>query len=885
MSEGMPETWDIFGTSTAATGSAPSTSGADHKEHTPVMRQYLGFKEQHPGFLLLFRMGDFYELFYGDAERAARLLDLALTVRGQSAGRPIPMAGVPVHAVENYLARLVKLGESVAICEQVEEPGSSRGPVKREIVRLITPGTLSEEILLDENIERPLVSLAKGGGLAVLDLSSGRFSLAEPGLNLLAEELQRIHPAELLVPEDLELPPGAEVCITVRRLPPWHFETVTGKRLLCEQYAVQSLASFGIADMPLAIAAAGALIQYVRDTQGGALLLHLHAPRVECRADTLILDTTARRNLELETALSGDAEPSLYSVINTTRTAMGARLLRRQLQRPPRSCTVQQQRQEAVAEFLDKYRDCEESRELLGGIGDLERLLGRLSLGTSRPRDLVQLRHTLESLPQLKEVLGKQQAPLLGELLGSIQPLPKLLDLLQRAVVDVPPAHLRDGGVLRNGYHAELDALRSQGDKGGIDLEELAERERKRTGIAGLKVGYNRVSGYYITVSKNQQLPVPPDYAFLQELKNAMRYSTPELKQLEYQVLGAREKALALEKRLYEILLATCAEHVRPLQATAQAIAVLDMLACFAERARSLNFCRPALLEQNGLEIRGGRHPVVCELLDHPFTPNDLELGEPHRLMIITGPNMGGKSTYMRQVALIVILAHLGSYVPAEEARIGPIDRIYTRIGASDDLAGGRSTFMVEMTEMASILNSATAQSLVLMDEVGRGTGTLDGLALAWAAASHLAERSRALTLFATHYFELTHLAERLPSACNVHLEATEHGNRIVFLYRVEPGPADRSYGLQVARLAGVPDIVVHHAREELHKMERRMAETGEQAGEETAAQPTPQPTQHPLATAELTSFLQGLEPDQMTPREALETIYRICAMRAGKLD
>lgn len=885
MTRDMSETLDIFGTSTAATGSARNAARADHKDHTPVMRQYLGFKEQHPGFLLLFRMGDFYELFYGDAERASHLLDLALTVRGQSAGRPIPMAGVPVHAVENYLARLVKLGESVAICEQVEEPGNSRGPVKREIVRLITPGTLSEETLLDESIERPLVSLAEGGGLAVLDLSSGRFSLAEPGLNVLAEELQRIHPAELLVPEDLELPPGTEACTTVRRLPSWHFEPVTGKRLLCEHYTVQSLASFGIANMPLAIAAAGALMQYVRDTQGDAPLLHLHTPRVECRTDTLILDTTARRNLELETALSGNAEPSLYSVINTARTAMGARLLRRQLQRPPRNRTIQQKRQEAVAEFLDKYCDCEESRKLLGSIGDLERLLGRLSLGTSRPRDLVQLRRALEILPQLTEVLSKQQAPLLKELRESIHPLPKLLELLQRAVVDVPPAHLREGGVLRDGYHAELDALRGQGHKGGADLEELATRERKRTGIAGLKVGYNRVSGYYITVSKNQQHPVPPDYHFLKELKNAIRYSTPELKQLEYQVLGAQEKALALEKRLYETLLATCAEHIRLLQDTAQAIAILDILACFTERAQTLNFCRPVLLEQNGLEIRGGRHPVVCELLAHPFTPNDLELGEPHRLMVITGPNMGGKSTYMRQVALIVILAHLGSYVPAEEARIGPIDRIYTRIGASDDLAGGRSTFMVEMTEMASILNNATAQSLVLMDEVGRGTGTLDGLALAWAAASHLAERSCALTLFATHYFELTRLAEMLHSACNVHLEATEHGNRIVFLYRVEPGPADRSYGLQVARLAGVPDIVVHHAREELHKMECRMAETGEQTDGETASEPTTQPTQQPLAMAELTNFLQGLDPDHMTPREALEAVYRICALRLNKLS
>ena len=842
------------------------------------MRQYLGFKHQHPGFLLLFRMGDFYELFYEDAERAARLLDLAMTVRGQSAGRPIPMAGVPAHAVENYLARLVKLGESVAICEQMEEPGSGRGPVKRKVVRRITPGTLSEESLLEENVERPLVSLAEGGGLAVLDLSSGRFTLAQPAPNALAEELQRIRPAELLVPEDLQLPPGTGAAPTVRRLPPWHFEPDTGARLLREHYAVRSLDGFGIADARAAVAAAGALLQYVRDTQGDASLVHLHAPRVEHGSDALLLDSAARRNLELDASLAGDTKPSLYGIMNTTRTPMGARLLHRQLQRPPRDRELLLSRQQVVAEFLDGGHSYRQIRELLGGIGDLERLLGRLSLGTSRPRDLVQLRRTLDILPRLAESLSERQAPLFRELRGPIRPFPELLQHLQRAVVDAPPPHLREGGVLRDGYHADLDALRGQSRTGGANLEELATRERERTGIPGLKVGYNRVSGYYIEIGKNQQHQVPPDYHYLQALKSALRYSTPELKQLEHQVLGAREQALILEKRLYEALIAACTEHIQPLQDAARAIAMLDVLACFAERAHTLQFCRPVLSAQDGLEIRGGRHPVVCELLDHPFTPNDLQLGDPRRLLIITGPNMGGKSTYMRQTALIVILAHLGSYVPAKEACIGPVDRIYTRIGASDDLAGGRSTFMVEMTEMADILNNATARSLVLMDEVGRGTGTLDGLALAWASASYLAAHTGALTLFATHYFELTRLAETLHSVHNVHLEAAEHDNRIVFLYRVEPGPADRSYGLQVARLAGVPDTVVCHAREELHVLERRMAggEPGESAHSGTPPASTPQ---QPSPTAELEELLRKLEPDGMTPRAALEAIYRIRAL------
>ena len=720
-------------------------------------------------------------------------------------------------------------------------------------------------------MERPLASLTEGCGLAVLDLSSGRFTLSEPRAAALTEELYRIRPAELLVPEDMQLPSGLDAGITVRRLPPWHFDAQTGERLLLAHYAVQSLEGFGCVGRHRAVAAAGALLQYARSTQGDSSLAHLRPPRIEHCEDALLLDETARRTLELDTSLSGDPGASLFGVLNTTRTPMGTRLLRRLLHRPTRDRALLQERQTAIAEFLEEGDGYRRVRRLLGGIGDLERLLGRLALGTSRPRDLVQLRRALENLPVIRETLGEPRATLLQELRGPIRPFPELLDRLQRAVVDAPPAQLRDGGVLRKGYDEELDALRRHGQEGSTDLEALAAQERRRTGISGLRVGYNRINGYYIEIGKRLQDQAPPDYRYLQALKSSVRYSTSELKRLEQQVLGAREKALALEKRLYEALLRTCTEALPALQTAAASCAMLDVLCCLAERAETLRFCRPELSEQDGLDIRGGRHPVVCELLEHPFTPNDLQLGDPTRLMLITGPNMGGKSTYMRQTALIVILAHLGSYVPAQQARIGPVDRIYTRIGAADDLAGGRSTFMVEMTEMAAILHNATAQSLVLMDEIGRGTGTLDGLALAWAAASHLADRIGSLTLFATHYFELTRLAEALDSACNVHLEAAEHGNRIVFLYQVKPGPANRSYGLQVARLAGVPEAVVRHAREELQTLETRMAQAGDLPPE--APEPSPPPAR---PSSPLIDFLHTLDPDQMSPREALETMYRI---------
>ncbi len=849
---------------------APKEQGAT-PEHTPVMQQYLGFKQQHPGYMLLFRMGDFYELFYEDAERATRLLDLALTTRGRSAGKPIPMAGVPAHAMENYLVRLVRHGESVAICDQVEPPTNSRGPMRREVVRLITPGTLSEESLLEAGTECPLASVYMDAGqrvgLAVLDLSSGRFTLAEPSLQALSGELQRIRPAELLLPEAAEWLSADSYPGTVRRLPDWHFKPELGERLLLEQYAVHNLDGFGCTQLRAAIAAAGALLQYARDTQRVTRLPHLQPPRTEYHEDALLLDGTAWRNLELETALSGAPGQSLLGVMDTTRTPMGTRLLKRLLQRPLQDRTRLLQRQAAITALLEAhgYRDF---RETLSSIGDLERILGRLALGTSRPRDLVQLRNTLELLPRLETLLTKQECPLLQRLAVPITPFPELLRRLQQALTDTPPSQLREGGILRDGYDQALDALRQLGKEGGTHLEQLAQRERERTDITGLKVGYNRINGYYIEIGKAQQAQVPADYHYLQALKSSLRYSTAELKQLEQQVLGAHDRALALEKQLYGELLEYCASHIQSLQAASSAMAMLDVLACLAERACTLKFCRPELSTQTGLEIQGGWHPVVAALLQDPFTVNALHIREPKRLMIITGPNMGGKSTYMRQNALIVILAHIGSYVPAKTARIGPVDRIYTRIGASDDLVGGRSTFMVEMTEMARILNNATRRSLVLMDEVGRGTSTLDGLALAWAAATHLAERVQACTLFATHYFELTQLAENLDTVCNVHLKATEHDNRIVFLYKVEPGPTDRSYGLQVAGLAGVPDIVVRHAREELRNLEQRMIPPRTSSAP-APARATPPPDR-------LRSYLQELEPDRLSPREALDVLYHI---------
>ena len=788
--------------------------------HTPMMQQYLRIKAENPDVLLFYRMGDFYELFYDDARRGSKLLDIALTQRGVSGGAPIPMAGVPVDKLDSYLARLVKQGEPVAICEQTGEVGKTKGPVTREVVRILTPGTITDDALLDARRENLVAALAVDGerfGLAWLDLAAGRFSVLEgEGRESLAAELERLRPAELLVPEGVPLTAPTRL---VER-PPWHFVEESALRALTMQFGTQDLSGFGCEDLTLAIGAAGALLQYARDTQKGALP-HLTTLARETRDEALVMDAATRRNLELDASLAGREDATLVGVIDRTATTMGARELRRWIRRPLRDRATLHARHDAVATLIESDR-YDRLRDLLRDIGDVERVLARVALRSARPRDLVALREALGALPRLQAALAGLEAPLLAAVAADLGPQPELLDLLQRALVATPPPLLREGGVIAAGYDATLDGLRSIATGADTQLLELEERERRRTGIAQLKVAYNRVHGYYIELPRSQSERAPLDYQRRQTVKNAERFITPELRQFEDRVLGSRDRALARERELFDGLLDRLIADLAPLKRLAVALAVADVLANLAERAVSLRYVRPALSDTPGMRIEGGRHPVVERVLDDPFVPNDLELADGRRMLVITGPNMGGKSTYMRQAALILVLASIGSFVPATRAVIGPFDRIFTRIGASDDLAGGRSTFMVEMTEAAVILNSATDRSLVLMDEIGRGTSTYDGLSLAFACASHIAKEIRAFTLFATHYFELTELADEIPEVANAHLDATEHGDGIVFLHAVKPGPASRSYGLQVAQKAGVPRVVIESARGYLQELERQ---------------------------------------------------------------
>ncbi len=840
-------------------------------QHTPMMQQFLRMKADHPDDLLFYRMGDFYELFFDDAREAARLLDITLTSRGQSAGEPIPMAGVPYHSAENYLARLVRAGRSVAICEQIGDPATSKGPVERRVTRVVTPGTLSDEALLDarqDNLLAAVYGSASAYGLGILDISSGRFTVSEvEDREALAAELERLQPAELLVPEGSPLATLFGERNGTRTRPPWEFDQETAERLLNEQFGTRDLRGFGVDGRTLALCAAGCLLQYARDTQR-SLLPHIRAISLEQRDDAVILDAASRRNLEISTNLSGNSDNTLAAVIDSTVTPMGGRLLRRWLHRPLRDRGVLAARQEAVGALLTDYR-YEGLRGPLADVGDVERILARVALRSARPRDLARLRAALQVLPALEPLLGEVPADRVRELADAARPQPETCALLERAVIDEPPAVIRDGGVIREGYDAELDELRGMSENAGRYLAEMETRERERTGVANLKVGYNRVHGYYIEISRGQSDDVPAEYVRRQTLKNAERFITPELKEFEDRALSARSRALAREKSLYEGLLDRLLENLEPMQTCAAALAELDVLASFAERAESLDFCRPELVEEPEIIIRGGRHPVVERVSGEPFVPNDLVLSDDRRMLIITGPNMGGKSTYMRQAALIALLAHTGSYVPAREATIGAIDRIFTRIGSADDLAGGRSTFMVEMSETANILHNATRRSLVLMDEIGRGTSTYDGLSLAWACAGHIAERVGALTLFATHYFEMTALPERLDSVHNVHLSAVEHGRRIVFLHAVEEGPASQSYGLQVAQLAGIPDPVIDAARDKLAGLETA-------GGPDTGAPPRQSdlfaaPPRHPAL-----DIIDETDADDLSPRAALELVYRL---------
>ena len=847
-----------------------------------MMQQYLRIKAQHPDVLLFYRMGDFYEMFFEDARRASALIDIALTTRGQSAGEPISMAGVPAVSIENYLARLVRRGESVAICEQIGDLAKSKGPVERQVVRIVTPGTLVEDALLDRARESLLAALLFDGerhGLAWLDLASGRFSVSELGdAGEVAAELERLRPAELLVPEDQRsVAPGADRGLAPRLRPPWHFALDTAQRLLSSQFGTRDLAGFGAAELTVGLRAAGALLQYAQDTQKAALP-HIRALSVQARDEGLQLDAATRRNLELDRGLSGNDDATLFALLNRTTTAMGSRELRRWLNRPLRDRAVLRQRYAAVGSLSESRRFIGVA-ETLAPIGDLERILARVALRSARPRDLVQLRASLATLPRLRDALAAFDSPLLQTLHRRIGEHGDEHALLLRAIAEEPSAILRDGDVIAAGFDAALDQLRRIATNTDEFLLDLERKERERSGIAQLKLGYNRVQGFFIEIPRAHAERVPVDYLRRQTVKSAERFITPELKRFEDEVLGARDKALAREKDLYEQLLDVLIVALPALQESANAIASLDALVSLAERADTLQWVEPELTDAPVYRVESGRHPVVERFSGTQFVPNDLIFDDARRMLIVTGPNMGGKSTYMRQSALIAVLAHIGSYVPAKRAVIGPIDRVFTRIGAADDLAGGRSTFMVEMTETANILHNATAQSLVLMDEIGRGTSTFDGLSLAWAVARHLATKTGAFTLFATHYFELTALAAELPGVVNLHLDATEHGDELVFLHAVREGPASRSYGLAVAKLAGVPREVITAARGYLIELEAQRdarPATATAQGELFARPSALPPAEPPQPPSALESQLAALKPDEMTPREALQRLYEL---------
>ncbi|MBY7763631.1 DNA mismatch repair protein MutS [Vibrio fluvialis] len=837
------------------------------QKHTPMMQQYLKLKAENPDILLFYRMGDFYELFYDDAKRASQLLDISLTKRGASAGEPIPMAGVPFHAVEGYLAKLVQLGESVAICEQIGDPATSKGPVERKVVRIVTPGTVTDEALLSERVDNLIAAIYHHDGrfgYATLDITSGRFQLCEPeSEEAMAAELQRTSPRELLFPEDF-----APVQLMAsrkgnRRRPVWEFEIDTAKQQLNQQFGTRDLVGFGVEQAKLGLCAAGCLIQYVKDTQRTALP-HIRSLTFDRQDQSVILDAATRRNLELTQNLAGGTDNTLAEVLDHCATAMGSRMLKRWLHQPMRSLETLNQRLDAIGE-IKQHGLFTELHPVLKQIGDIERILARLALRSARPRDLARLRNALQQLPELADVLTILTQPYLGKLRNDAQPMDNLCELLEQAIKENPPVVIRDGGVIADGYNAELDEWRDLANGATEYLDRLEADERERHGIDTLKVGYNAVHGFYIQVSRGQSHLVPPHYVRRQTLKNAERYIIPELKEHEDKVLNSKSKALALEKQLWEGLFDQLLPHLEQMQNLASALSQIDVLQNLAERAESLDYCRPTLSDEPGIRIQAGRHPVVEQVMDEPFIANPIELNPQRKMLIITGPNMGGKSTYMRQTALIALLAHIGS-----------LDRIFTRIGASDDLASGRSTFMVEMTETANILHNATERSLVLMDEIGRGTSTYDGLSLAWASAEWLAKEIGAMTLFATHYFELTELPNSLPHLANVHLDAVEHGDSIAFMHAVQEGAASKSYGLAVAGLAGVPKAVIKNARAKLTQLEQLSLQ-----------QPSQKPSTVDIANqlslipdpSEVEQTLAEIDPDDLTPRQALEALYRLKKM------
>ncbi|AWX16058.1 DNA mismatch repair protein MutS [Mergibacter septicus] len=847
------------------------------EQHTPMMQQYLKIKAENPDILLFYRMGDFYELFFDDAKKAAALLDISLTKRGSSGGLAIPMAGVPYHSVEGYLAKLIQLGESVAICEQIGDPATSKGPVERKIVRIVTPGTISDEALLPERQDNLIAAVYQEKdhfGLATLDMTSGRFQISEhQERESLQAELQRISPVELLYAEDFSDGQLLANYKGLRRRPQWEFELTTAIKLLNRQFGTKDLKGFGVEKTLLGLCAAGCLLQYAQETQRTSLP-HINSISLSQNDNYVQLDIATRRNLELTQNLSGGTENTVAAILDRCVTPMGSRLFKRWLHQPIRQVSILQARQQAISALLDQDLTAE-LKPMLQQVGDMERILTRVALRTARPRDLTRLRNALAQIPAIKQNLKDLHSPKISELLQQIGDFSDLYQLLEQAIIDSPPLLIRDGGVIATGYNAELDEWRTLAEGASRYLEELELRERQNTGIESLKIGYNAVHGYYIQISRGQAENAPMHYVRRQTLKNAERFIIPELKTYEDKVLKAKGAALALEKQLYEALFDQLLPQLGALQMAGLALAELDVLSNLAERAETLNYVAPTFSPKIGIEIVGGRHPVVERVIQDPFIANPVQLHPDRRLLIVTGPNMGGKSTYMRQTALITLLAYVGSFVPAEKATIGPIDRIFTRIGASDDLASGRSTFMVEMSEMANILHQATAKSLVLIDEIGRGTSTYDGLSLAWACAEWLANKLRSLTLFATHYFELTVLPQQIQGTANIHLDAVEHNDTIAFMHSVQDGAANKSYGLAVAALAGVPKAVIQLAQQKLTQLERLSQR------QDIHQAPLQQQGELALMNEDegkntILELLEQLDPDELTPKQALAYLYQL---------
>nr|WP_258324138.1 DNA mismatch repair protein MutS [Frischella perrara] len=843
----------------------------DLTTHTPMMQQYLKLKAENPDILLFYRMGDFYELFYDDAKKASQLLDISLTKRGASAGEPIPMAGVPYHAVESYLAKLIAMGESVAICEQIGDPALSKGPVERKVVRIVTPGTVSDELLLEDRKDNLLAAIwqeKSGYGFATLDISSGRFNVFEcDSADTMQAELQRTSPVEILYPEDFQSMSLIENRSGLRRRPLWDFDLSTAKQQLSLQFATKDLIGFGVEKADKALKAAGCLLQYVKDTQKTSLP-HIRSITKQSQDKFVILDAATRRNLEITENLAGGTDNTVAAILDKTQTAMGSRMLKRWLHTPIRDRLILSQRQNSIEELQEHYLVIQ---PLLKQIGDIERILARLALRSARPRDFARLRDSYNHLPQLQFELNALNDPYLQALCHTIGTFDEIANLLNNAIIETPPVLIRDGGVIAEGYHEELDQLRLLSAGATNYLEQLEVRERDTLGIDTLKIGFNAVHGYYIQVSRGQSHLVPVHYTRRQTLKNAERYIIPELKEYEDKVLTSKGKALALEKVLYDQLFDILLPQLESMQKSAEALAELDVLTNLAERAQTLNYTKPQLSIDKGINIQNGRHLVVEQVLSEPFIANSLNLSQQRRMLIITGPNMGGKSTYMRQTALIALLAYMGSFVPASNAIIGPIDRIFTRIGASDDLASGRSTFMVEMTETANIMHNATEHSLILMDEIGRGTSTYDGLSLAWACVEMLVNQIKAMTLFATHYFELTQLPEQINSIYNVHFDAIEHENTIAFRHTVQEGAASKSYGIAVAGLAGVPNIILKRAKQKLKELESHYQQSATNHVDSSQLSLISMPDESKVELE-----LQQIDPDSLTPREALDVLYRL---------